>query len=140
LRPYLAKLETVYEKLKRNITAAQNHYQGAVDSKQSPALEIQIGDFVFILAKFIRTTCPSKKLSEKFLGLFKIIGKPSSHSYQVKLLAHLRSIYPVFYISQLEPASPSSIEGCHNPSPLSIEVEEDIEYKIAQVLDSKLDC
>jgi len=32
-RPYLAKLETVYEELKRNIRAAQNHYQGPADSK-----------------------------------------------------------------------------------------------------------
>jgi len=140
LRPYLAKLETVHEELKRNIVAAQNYYQGPADSKWSPALEIQIEDFVFVLAKFIWTTYPSKKLSKKFLGLFEIIGKPSSHSYQVKLLAHLRSIHPVFYISQLEPASPSSIKGHHNPPPLLIEVEGDIEYKIAQVLDSKLDC
>jgi len=107
LRPYLAKLETVHEELKRNITVAQNCYQDVADSKQSPAPEIQIGDFVFILAKFIWTTCPSKKLSKKFLGPFKIIGKPSSYSYQVKLPAHLRSIHLVFHISQLEPASPS---------------------------------
>jgi len=61
--------------------AAQNCYQGLTDSKQSPALEIQIGNFVFVLAKFIWTTHPSKKLSKKFLGLFKIIGKPSFHFY-----------------------------------------------------------
>jgi len=139
-RPYLAKLETVHEELKRNITAAQNCYQGVADSKRSPALEIQIEDFIFVLAKFIQTTCSSKKLSEKFLGPFEIIGKPSSHSYQVKLPAHLRSIHPVFHISQLEPASPSSIEGCHNPLPPPIKVEGDIKYEIAQVLDSKLDC
>ena len=82
---------------------------------------------------------PPKKLSEKFLGPFEVIGKPSSHSYQVKLPAHLQSIHPVFHISQLEPTSPSSIEGRYNPPPSPIEVEGDIEYEIAQVLDSKLD-
>jgi len=139
-RPYLAKLESVYEELKRNIVAAQNHYQGPSDAKRSPAPKIQVGDFVFVLAKFIRTTRPSKKLSKKFLGPFEIIGKPGSHSYQVKLPAHLRSIHPVFHISQLEPTSPSNIEGRHNPPPPPIEVEGNIEYEIAQVLDSKLDC
>jgi len=129
LRPYLAKLETVHEELKRNIMAAQNHYQGPVDSKWFLALEIQIGDFVFILAKFIQTTHLSKKLSEQFLGPLKIIEKPSSHFYQVKLPAHLRSIHPVFHISQLEPASPNSIEDHHNLPPLPIEVERDIELK-----------
>jgi len=32
-RPYLAKLESVHEELKRNIAAAQNHYQGPSDAK-----------------------------------------------------------------------------------------------------------
>jgi len=56
------------------------------------------------------------------------------------LPTYLRLIYLVFHISQLEPASPSSIEDHHNPPPPSIEVEGDIKYEIAQVLDSKLDC
>ena len=77
---YLAKLESVHEELKRNIVAAQDQYQGPADSRQSLAPKIQVGDSVFILAKFIRTTRPSKKLSKKFVGPFEVIGKPSSHS------------------------------------------------------------
>jgi len=53
LRPYLAKLEVVHKKLKRNIMAAQDCYQGPADSKQSPAPKIQIEDFVFILANIM---------------------------------------------------------------------------------------
>ena len=120
LRPYLAKLKIVHEELKRNIAVAQNYYQGLADSKQSPVPEIQIRDFVFILAKFIWTTHLFKKLSKKFLGPFKIIGKPSFYSYQVKLPVHLRLIYLVFHISQLEPALSSSIKSHHNPFPCHI--------------------
>jgi len=138
-KPYLVQLEAVHEELKKNIAEAQRRYQGSVDAKCSPAPNIQLGDLVFVLAKFIRTTRPSKKLSKKFLGPFEVIGKASSQSYQIKLPAHLRSIHPVFHVSQLEPSTPSIIEGRHNPPPPPIEVKGNLEYEIAWVLDAKLD-
>ena len=130
-KPYLAQLEAVYEELKKNIAEAQWYYQSSADTKHSPAPNIQLGDFVFVLAKFICTTRPSKKLSKKVLGPFEVIGKASSQSYQIKLPAHLHSIHPVFHVSQLEPSTPSIIEGCHNPPSPSIEVEGNLEYEIA---------
>ena len=107
----------VHKELKKSITEAQNCYQGPADVRCSPAPKIQVEDLVLILAKFIHTTHPSKKLSEKFLGPFEVIEKPSSYSYQIKLLAYLRSIHLIFHISQLEPAMSSRIEGHHNPFP-----------------------
>ena len=95
---------------------------------------------MFVLAKFIWTTHSSKKLLEKFLGPFKIIKKPSTYSYQVKLPAYLRSIHPIFYLLQLELPSLSSIKRHHNPPLLPIKVEGNIEYEIVQVLDLKLNC
>jgi len=50
----------------------------------------------------------------------------------------LRSIHPIFHISQLEPASTSWIPNCTN-SPPPIEIDGNLEFKVAQVLDSKLD-
>ena len=49
---------------------------------------------------------PSRELLERYLGPFKVTGKPSAHSYQIKLPHHLCTIYSVFHISQLEPATP----------------------------------
>jgi len=92
-----------------------------------------------VLAKFIKTTHPSKKLSEKFLGPFKVSDKLGSHSYYVKLPHYLRTIHPVFHISQLEPASPNQIPNCtKNPSP-PIELDGTLEFEVVQVLDSKFD-
>jgi len=49
-------------------------------------------------------------------------------------------IHPVFYISQLEPATTSDILNHTNlPLPLIV-VKGKLEYKIVQVLDAKLDC
>jgi len=79
-----------------------------------------------------------RKLAKCFLGPFYITGKPSTQSYQIKLPNYLYLVYPVFYVFQLEPASPSTIPNYTNP-PLPIEVNGNLKYEISQILDSKWD-
>jgi len=98
-----------------------------------------MGDQVYILEKHIRTTCPSKKLAEKYLGPFEATDQPGSHSYRVNLPDHLRAIHPVFHISQLEPSPLSQIPNHTNPPLPLVELDGSIEFEVAEVLDSKLD-
>jgi len=97
----------------------------------------QAGDTVYILAKFIRTTRSSKKLSECYLGPFPVTERVEFYSYLVKLPEHLRLIHSVFYISQLEPAFSSAILNCTNLSLPPIEIDGNLEFKVVQVLNSK---
>jgi len=134
----MANLEEVHIELKCLITKAQECYQKSADNRHVPAPPIKVGDHVFILAKFIQTTRPLKKLSEKYLGPFEVTSKPGMHSYLVNLPDHLRSIHPMFYVSQLEPALTSQIPN-HINLPPPIEIDRNLKFEIAQVLDSKLD-
>jgi len=138
-RPYLANLEAMHAKLRQTIANAQTRYQKWGDNHRLSAPEIKIGDNVFVLAKFIKTTRPLKKLSERYLGPFEVIGHPGTHSYLIKLPEHLRSIHPVFHISQLEPSPTSQIPDRHNPPPPPIKTADHLEFEVAQILDSKLD-
>jgi len=97
-----------------------------------------VGDCVFILAKFIKSTRSTKKLAEKYLGPFEVIGKPGTHSYLIKLPNHLCAIYLVFHISQIEPVPLSNIPNYVNPLPPPIEIDGSLEFEVAQILDSKL--
>jgi len=59
--------------------------------------------------------------------------------YLIKLPNYLHAIYPVFYVSQIEPASLSNIPN-HVNSPLPpIEIDGNLEFEVAQILDSKFD-
>jgi len=136
---YASKLEEIHTRLKKTIWASQHQYQVAANRKRSPSPEIQIRDQVFVLAKFIRTTRPSRKLAERYLGPFEVTGQPGTHSYLVKLPNHLRTIHPVFYMSQLELAYTSSILKCSNPPPPPIEIDGQLEFEVAKVLDAKVD-
>jgi len=77
---------------------AQCYYQIAADRWCLPNPKIYIGDLVFVLAKFIRTTQFSKKLAEQYLGPFEVVGKPGTHLYLIKLPNHLRAIHLVFHV------------------------------------------
>jgi hypothetical protein len=100
---------------------------------------VKVGEQAFVKAENIRTTRPSKKLSEKSLGPFDIIARPGTHSVTLRLPDHLRAIHPVFHVSQLEPATPNTILNHTQPLPPPIEINGEIEYEIVAILDSKID-
>jgi len=136
---FVADLEEMHAELKQAIAEAQRRYQGLADARQTTAPTFQEGDAVFILARFIRTTRPSRKLAERYLSPFLVSEKIGFHSYLVRLPEHLRSIHPVFHVSQLEPVPPSNILNCINPPPSPIEIDGDLEFEVAQVLGLKWD-
>jgi hypothetical protein len=51
----------------------------------------------------------------------------------------MQSIHTVFHVSQLEPFTPSSIPGCKQSPPLSIEIDGEDEYEIEEIVESKID-
>ena len=118
---------------------AQLRYQGTVDTSQIPALEFPIGSWAYVKVQFFRTTCPSKKLADKFLGLYKVIVQPGTHSVTLHLPDSLRTVHPMFHVSMLEPATLNAIPDQVQPPLPPIFVDGEPEYEIAKVLDSKMD-
>ncbi|MBW0560783.1 hypothetical protein O181_100498 [Austropuccinia psidii MF-1] len=80
----------------------------------------------------------TKKLSERWLCPFPILNKVSTHAYQLKLPSQWKSIHPVFHISPLKPVKTSKIPNRHQDPPPPIIIEEEGEWEVSQILDSKL--
>src|SRR5258707_7672689 len=104
---FMVDLECIQAELKENITQAQERYWKNVDKHRAEAPELEVGNQAYIKVKFFRTRWPSKKLLEKNLGPFDIIGKPGTHSINLQLPHQFHSVHPVFHVSQLEPAHPN---------------------------------
>ena len=138
-REFAVDLDELHQKLQKQISAAQHRYQLPADARQSPAPNFKIGDKVYLNAKFLCITCPSQKLSNKNVGPYKIIAKPGSHSFTLWLLDSMCAIHLVFHISQLEPASSSSIPDQVPTLPPPVLIEGKLEFKISEILDSKVD-
>ncbi len=95
---------------------------------------------VFLNSKHIKTTHPTAKFAEKFLGPFEIISQPGSHSFMLKLLSDLHAIHSVFHVSQLKPVEENTIPNRTQPALPPVEADGKEQYEIAQILASKIDC
>jgi len=138
-REFAVDLGELHDYLKTNISDAQKRTQRSADSRRMPAPDFNIGDQTFVKAQFFRTTRPAKKLAEKYLGPYDIISQVGSHSFTLRLPEAMRAIHPVFHVCMLEPHKPSKIPNRIDEPPAAIEVEGELEYEIAEILDSKLD-
>ena len=135
---FVVNLEELHQMLQEEIIAAQDRYQKPADSKRMPAPEFEIGGEAMVKAKFFRSHCPTPKLSERYFGPYKIIGKVGTLNYVLKLPDELRGIHPVFHVSMLEPVERHDFPGRDEPLPAPIVVDFELEYEIDQVLDSKI--
>ncbi|KIO07372.1 hypothetical protein M404DRAFT_136212 [Pisolithus tinctorius Marx 270] len=81
---------------------------------------------------------PSKKLSEKNLGPYPIVAQASSHLFTLCLPDSMHAVHPVFHVSQLEPAIPNTIPNWSQPPPPLVDVDGDLEFKVSEILDSKV--
>src|SRR5258708_7103591 len=139
VQTFMADLECTQAELKENIAQAQERYQKNADKHRAEAPELKVSDQAYVKVKFFRTRWPSKKLSEKNLGPFDIIGKPGTHSISLRLPCQFRSIHPVFHVSQLEPTQPNPFLLQQQLPPLPLQVDGEMEYEVSEILDSKLD-
>ncbi len=137
---FVVNLDELHQFLCNEITQAQSRYKIQADKCRNLAPPFKVGDKVFLSSKHIKTTHPTAKFVEKFLGSFKIIAQPGSHSFTLKLPSDLRAIHPVFHVLQLEPVEENTIPNRTQPLPPLVEVDGEEQYEIAQILDSKLDC
>src|SRR5258707_2726674 len=100
---FVADLEHIQAELKENIAQAQERYRKNVDKHRVEAPKLNISNQAYVKAKFFRTRQPSKKLLEKNLGPYDIIGKLGTHSITLHLPCQFCSIHLGFHVSQLEP-------------------------------------
>src|SRR5258705_12778073 len=132
---FMVDLERTQAELKENIAQAQERYRKNADKHRAEAPELKAGDQAYVKVKFFRTRWPSKKLSEKNLGPFDIIGKPGTHSVTLRLPHQFHSIHPVFHVSQLEPARPNPFLLQQQQLLPPLEVNREMEYEVSEILD-----
>ncbi|MBW0502796.1 hypothetical protein O181_042511 [Austropuccinia psidii MF-1] len=92
---------------------------------------------VWLASKNIKSTRPTRELSEIWLGPFPILKKVSTHAYNLKLPSQWKCIHPVLHISLLEPVKTSTTPNRNQEPPPPIIIEEEEEWEVSQILYSK---
>ena len=111
----------------------------SADKCQTLPPDFKISDKVFVKSDNIRTTRPSKKLTEKFLGPFEILAQVGSVSFTLCLPNSMRGIHPVFHVSMLEPSAPTEFLNRTETPPPPVIIDGETEFEILEILDSKID-
>src|SRR5882672_352292 len=92
-------LKELHQYLRDQISHALQQYEIHSASHRLPIPPFHVGDTVWLDARNIKTTHPSKKLDHHFLGPFPIVERASSHAFQLGLSLALSLIHPVFHSS-----------------------------------------
>ena len=85
----------------------------------------------------IKTTRPMKKLDVRQSGPFKILSIIGTHAYKLKLPDSAK-IHDVFHVSLLRPFTSPTYPGQYLEPPTPIETEQDLEYEVSAIIDSRL--
>ena len=136
---YAKKLKEIHDQARANLQEAQLYQKRYYDQHTKEIPSFQVGDSVWLLRKNISTTRPSQKLEVRRLGPFKIlkvVGE-SKLAYRLELPPHYK-IHPVFHISLLEPYKENTIPGREQPPPPPVAIDNNLEYVVHQILDSRI--
>ncbi|MBW0565390.1 hypothetical protein O181_105105 [Austropuccinia psidii MF-1] len=132
------KIQPVQQDVKRELEVAINRFKRYADKIRARPPVFNPGDMVWLSSKNIKSTRPTKKLSERWFFPFPILKKVSTHSYHLKLPSQWKSIHPVFHISLLEPVKTTKIPNKHQDHPPPIAIEEEEQWEVSQILVSKI--
>ncbi|MBW0541202.1 hypothetical protein O181_080917 [Austropuccinia psidii MF-1] len=132
------KLQSVQRVVKEELKSAIRRLKKYADRNRSIPPDFQPGDKVWLASKNIKTTRPTKTSSERRSGPFEVLKKIGSNAYHLKFPQKWKSVHPVFHVSLLDPVKNSTIPNRHQLSPPPVLVEEQEEWEVSQVLDSKL--
>ncbi|MBW0560158.1 hypothetical protein O181_099873 [Austropuccinia psidii MF-1] len=92
------KIQSVQKDVKRELEVAISRFRRYADKSRASPTVVNPSDIVWLFSKSIKSTRPTKKLSERWLGPFPILKKVITHAYHLKLPSQWKSIHPVFHI------------------------------------------
>jgi len=136
---FAVDLDELQSTLKAEISMAQQHYQKSADARHSPAPDFKVGNKVFVKAQFFWTTQPLKKLSEKYLGLYKIIIQLDTLLFTFQLPESMCSVHSVFHMSMFEPTTSNTFSERIQLALTPVIIDGKPKYEISWIVDSKID-
>ena len=99
---FAAEMEDVIESIKENMKQAQDRMKVNTDKSRSAVPEYTISQQVWLSIENLRLTHASRKLSERWLGPYTIIGLAGPNAIELKLPKSMQ-IHPVVNVSQVKP-------------------------------------
>ena len=129
------RMHAAWQLAKQNMEKAQERMRTAVNRHRRP-IDWDVGDMVYLSTENLASARPSRKLSDKWDGPFRVLEKVG-HSYRLDLPPGSR-IFDVFAPEKLCKDPNDPLPGQEPPKPSSTPVNGVEEWEVEEILASKL--
>lgn len=135
---FLKKMESARAEAEAALHQAADDMTRYYNQQRGVAVKYKVGDQVWLDGKDLRTDRPSKKLSDKRYGPFKVVKVVSESAYQLELPPTMK-LHPVFNTVKLRPYYPDTIPGRQSPPqrPPPVVEGDEPEWAVEYVKDSR---
>ena len=131
-------LSKLHSYVKEELAKSQQRYDISANRDRMEPPPFNVGDRVWLNGKNIKTKRPMRKLDYRMLGPFDITDKISSHAFRLKLPRDLERIHNVFHVDLLTLFQSNRFANRAEPPPPPIEIDEETEYEVERILDSRI--
>ena len=121
---FVEKMAKINEIFKKQMAFAQASYEYYANVHKQNVPNYVLNDEIWLDTRNMKTKRPSKKLSDKFDGLFPITKIINPHGYRLELPDDW-TIHPIFHINFLKPGSDDPLLGQLTTFPLSVPIVDD---------------
>jgi RNase H-like domain found in reverse transcriptase/Reverse transcriptase (RNA-dependent DNA polymerase)/Integrase zinc binding domain/Chromo (CHRromatin Organisation MOdifier) domain/Integrase core domain/Retroviral aspartyl protease len=136
---FLTRMKAIWDEAEASLKSAAIDMKKYYDRKRQDEKDIilPIGSRVLLDATNLRTERPSRKLSDKRLGPYKVLEKRGAKTYKLELPKSMK-IHPVFDVKHLRPYVEENIaERKAMPVPDPVLIDGEPEWEVEEILDSK---
>ena len=96
------QITTMRKQLQESWAKTQERVKKYYDNRHRPVL-YRVGQYVLLSTKNIKLRKAMKKLSDKFIGPFKVIEKHGDNACRLQMPKKYSRLYPSFHVSLLQP-------------------------------------
>jgi hypothetical protein len=128
-------MKDIWNFIKQKLANSQNAQKGHADKKRNSSSEYKLNDMIWLFTKNIKIERSFRKLDHKWIESYKI-KKLSKDACQLNL-SSLMKIHDTFHMSLLRSAATDFLTDQIQSSSLPIVVNDEEEYEIDDILNSR---
>jgi len=137
-RKFVKRMKKIQEKAKAVLGKAQEEIKKFVNRKRGEGEEYRVGDLVLLSMKNLKWKMKgrrSEKLTEHFVGPYKVKGIVSSNTIELELPKSIK-IHPVVNVSRVWLYKPQ-VEGQKKIPPKLLIIEGQKEFEVEEILNKR---
>jgi len=136
---FIEKMKKIQEEVKAALGKAQEEMRKFADRKRGKGKEYRVGDLVLLSTKDLKWQMKgrrSEKLTERFVGPYKIKGIISSNAVELELPKSIK-IHPVVNVSRVRLYKPQ-VERQKKTPPKPVTIEGEEEFEVEKILNKQV--